>query len=366
MRGSLLSIVLVLAACGSEDASGGATGGATRAPELGVDGSATLVELFAGSELRRPRDLAFNPQRPDELWIVNDGDGSVVIFHGITGDAPTYERRRDAAADHFMHKPSSIAFGASATSFGSSGTFATCGESRNEHGIEGAHDFMGPVLWSSDLAIFAREDPIGLGSHLDMLHNSPLCMGIAHEGANVYWTLNGRDGSIIRNDFATDHGVGMDDHGDGASLEYVRGQLGFAPGVPSHLAFHAGSAMLYIADTAHGRVLRLDTTSGTRGARLPSMERQQGGHYRIDDAVLTEVVPPGALTAPSGLELRDDVLFVSDNATGRIVAFDLQGNQLEALDTGLGAGALAGMAFGPDGRLYFVDMVGGRLLRIER
>jgi len=361
MRGSLLGFVLVLAGCGSESA----PTPSTRAPELGVGSSVALVELFAGSELQRPRDLAFNPLRPDELWIVNDGDGSVVILHGITGEAPTYERRRDAAADHFMHKPSSIAFGAAETSFGSSGTFATCGESRNEHGMEGATDFMGPVLWSSDLAVFARKNPIGLGSHLDMLHNSPLCMGIAHQKGNVYWTLNGRDGSVIRNDFAGDHGVGMDDHGDGASLEYVRGQLGYAPGIPSHMVFHAATAMLYIADAAHGRVVALDTKSGTLGARLPSKERQQGGHHQMNDAVLTELVPPGVLKAPSGVELRGDVLFVSDNATGRIAAFDLQGNQLEALDTGLGAGALSGMAFGPDGRLYFVDMVGERVLRID-
>ena len=85
----------------------------------------------------------------------------------------------------------------------------------------------------------------------------------------------------------------------------------------------------------------------------------------MDDAVLTDVVPPGVLVAPSGLELRNDVLYVSDNGTGRIVAFDLNGKQLNALDTGLGPGALAGMAFGPDGKIYFVDMIGSRLMRID-
>ena len=111
--------------------------------------------------------------------------------------------------------------------------------------------------------------------------------------------------------------------------------------------------------------MKLDTTRGVRGSRLPTKERQTGGHYRMNDAVLTEVVPPGVLAAPSGIELHNDVLFVSDNATGRIVAFDLEGKELNSLDTGLGAGALAGMAFGPDGKLYFVDMATSRVLRVE-
>lgn len=360
MRRFVLALSLLVTACGSDPATPATE--APRAPELGVNGSATVVEFLAEA-LKQPRDLAFNPLRPDELWVLSM-DGSVAIVHQTTGEA-TVEVRRDAAADHFLHKPSSIAFGADGTTFGAVGTFGTCGESRNEHGIEGAEDFMGPVLWTSDLEIFARKNPIGLGSHLDMLHNSPLCMGIAHEQGNTYWTINGRDNSIVKYDFAADHDVGMDDHTDGASLEYVRGQLKYAPGIPSHMVYRAADAMLYVADTGNGRVVKLDTKSGVQGIRLPTKEKQTGGHYRMDDAVLTDVVPPGVLVAPSGLELHNDVLYVTDNATGRIVAFDLNGQQINALETGLAPGALAGMTFGPDGKIYFVDMLGSRVMRID-
>jgi DNA-binding beta-propeller fold protein YncE len=362
MRHLVLAASFVLAACGSEPTPSVPPPPATLAPELGVNGSAAVVEVLTEA-LNRPRDLAFNPLRPDELWIVSN-DGSVVIVHETTSNM-TFEKRRDPAADHFLHKPSSIAFGADPTTFGSVGTFATCGESRNEHGIEGAEDFMGPALWSSDLEVFAVKDPIGLGSHLDMLHNSPLCMGVAHERDNVYWTTNGRDNSIIRYDFAADHNIGLDDHTDGASLEFVRGLIKYAPGIPSHMVYRAEDAMLYFADTGNGRVVKLDTASGVRGLKLPTKERQVGGHYRMNDAVLTDVVPPGVLTAPSGLEIKNDILYVSDNETGHIVAFDLQGKQLNAIETGLPPGSLAGMAFGPDGKLYFVDMVGNRLLRLD-
>ncbi len=337
------------------------------APELGkTKATPATIATVLGPEhrLARPRDLAFNPMRPDELWILNERDNSVVLLFNATGEQQ-FERRRDAGADHFLHKPSAIAFGAEATSFGSKGTFGTCGESRNENGLEGGKDFMGPTLWSSDLAVFAKKNPAGLGSHLDMLHNSPLCTGIAHESANIYWTTNGVKNSIVKYDFAVDHDIGMDDHSDGSSLEYVAGELKYAPGIPGHMAFRAADAMLFVADPGNGRVVKLDTKSGTRSTKLATKEPQKGGHYKMVDAVLTEVIPKGVLTTPSGLELRNDILYVSDHGTGRIVAFDLEGKELNSLDTGLGPGALAGMAFGPDNKLYFVDMKGDRLMRVD-
>lgn len=373
MRAAFLASAILALGCGSSPATAPNTNAepdtgppVVLAPELGRDGAADVAEVLGASAgLKRPRDLAFNPVRPDELWIVNESDNSAVLLFGTNGPSPTFERRLDSAAAHFLHRPSAIAFGANETTFGSVGTFATCGESRNENGVEGGNDFMGPVLWTSDLAVFAKKDPSGLGSHLDMLHNSPLCMGIAHESANIYWTISGKSNAIVKYDFGRDHNVGQDDHSDGASLEYVRGQLKYAPGIPSHLFFRNADAMLYIADAGNARVAKLDTKSGTRGNKLATKEPQLGGHYRMDGAVVVDVVPPGVLKAPSGIEIRNDLLFVSDNGTGKIIAFDLEGRQVNALDTGLGAGALSGMTFGPDGKLYFVDMVGNRLMRVD-
>ncbi len=366
-----LALFVSLAACSGgaatpSNAPDAAPPAAALAPELGKDGAVDFIEVLGPSSgLKRPRDLAFNPLRPDELWVVNEADNSVVLLVGATSDAPTYERRLDRAAAHFLHRPTSIAFGGDATTFGAVGTFGTCGESRNENGIEGGGDFMGPVLWSSDLSIFAKKDPAGLGSHLDMLHNSPLCMGIAHESANIYWTISGKSNAIVKYDFGQDHNIGQDDHSDGASLEYVRGQVKYVPGVPSHLFYREADAMLYVADTGNGRVAKLDTASGTRGAKLATKEPQKGGHYRMDGATFVDVVPAGVLGVPSGLEIRNDLLYVSDNASGRIVAFELDGRQVNAVDTGLGGGALSGMTFGPDNKLYFVDMVGNRVMRID-
>ena len=337
------------------------------APALGTgDRSVASVTLTAvatkDDQLSFPRDLAFNPLRPSELWIVNSGDNSMVIVHDADGDARRTERLRDPAASHFMPKPSSIAFGAPDTTFGSVGTFATCGESRNA--VDGNNDFMGPALWTSDLAVFAKQDPIGLGSHLDMLHNTPLCMGIAHQEGNVYWVFGGLHNELVKYDFALDHDVGMDDHSDGTSFFYATGQLRHEPDVPSHLFYNPDDAMLYVADTGNGRIVKLDTRSGTPGKERRARE-PMGTSQEMDDAVLLEVVPPGILTSPSGLEIHDGLLYVSDNATSRISAFTLDGELVNFLDTDLPGGALSGMAFGPDGKLYFVDVAYERVLRID-
>jgi len=343
------------------------------AVELGTgDGSPESVTFTviadASAKLAKPRDLAFNNMegRTDELWVVNhDTDSTTIVFDAST-DARRTEWRKDGYALHFMAEPASITFGALETTFGKPGTFATCQESRNTYDGKAKYDdFMGPTLWSSDFEVYAVKNPIGLGSHIDMLHNTPLCMGIEHDSGNVYWALGGLSGAIYRYDFGKDHGIGMDDHSDGTVYEYVTGQVKYAPGIPSHLALDRVDHYLYAADTGNGRVVRLDVTTGTKGEALHTHE-PTGESRKVDGAILDVTVPPGVLEQPSGLELRGELVYVSDHATGVIAAFRKDGTEVRRLDTGLGPGALAGMAFGPaDGRLYFVDMKGNRVLRVD-
>lgn len=333
----------------------------------GTPESVRLTEVIGPTAgLSIPRDLAFNPLRPNELWVVNFGDDGMVIVTDVLADTPVSERRKDAAANHFMAKPSSIAFGEDETTMGVPGTFATCQESRNTYDDEEQpNDFMGPTLWSSDLSIFAKKDPNGLGSHLDMLHNSPLCVGIAHESANVYWTFSGRTNSVVKYDFGRDDGIGHDDHSDGDSWRYGLGAFKYEPGVPGHLVFDPADSMLYIADTGNGRIAKLDTKSGAMGRKLPTKEPNDL-FAEMTDASITDVVAGGGeLQKPSGLELQDGYLFVSDNATSKITAFSKSGERVNQLDTRLPPGSLAGMAFGPDGKLYLVDMIGNRVLRVD-
>ena len=343
-----------------------------KAPELGTGNhgpdSVILTEIASvAAGLTRPRDLAFNPLRPDELWVVDDGDDGVVIIHDASTNARTTEHRIDSNANHFLAFPAGIAFGQDATTFGTPGTFATCGESRNTYGgTMKMNDFTGPALWSSDLSIFAMQDPKGLGSHLDMLHMTPECMGIAHEKANRYWVFGGLIGSVDLYDFATDHGVGNDDHSNGEYYRYVTGQVKYVEGIPSHLVFNDADSMVYLADTGNSRVAMLDPSPATAGKKIPTKEPMRAS-VTMDGATLTDVVSAdsGLLERPSGIELHGDYLYVTDNANGRISAFTLQGQRVNYLDTGLPAGSLAGINFDQDGKLYLVDRVGNRVLRVD-
>ena len=331
--------------------------------EAGVD---LTVVSSNSDDLDEPRDLAFNPDIPGQVWVVNRGDDGMVIFSDVGTDDQSSDHIIDPYAEHFMEEVSSIAWGPSER-------FGTCHESTNTYnGAAPGNDFMGPSLWSSDPDVFGASNShavesqgFDLGSHLDMLHESPLCMGIAWEEGNVYWVFDGSDGSIARYDFQQDHGPGWDDHSDGIIARYVTGEVDRQSDVPSHMELDHDTGLLYIADTGNKRIAVLDTSSGDRGSDLPVMEPGTE-HYEMEDAELTTLIDGEDynLDHPSGLALHDGVLYISDNDNGNILAFNLQGEMLDFLELDVDKDALMGIDFGPDGALYVVDAEEDELLRI--
>lgn len=197
-----------------------------------------------------------------------------------------------------------------------------------------------------------------------MLHGTPFGMGIAHEQGNVYWTFNGQVGALERYDFRMDHGPGNDYHGDGVLRRYVTGQVTRVPNVPSHMVFNKLDGQLYVADTGGGRIVKLDTQSGTPGAQaLPNYDEIDA--LVMDGAVLNVVVPPGLLIAPSGLAIHDGLIYVTDHSSGSIYAFDLEGQLVRSLATAFPPGSLAGFTIGPDGKAYLVEKPTGWVHRID-
>ena len=343
----------------------------------GAPGSVDILTLVQWNQDFEATDLEFHPTR-NELWVVNrtfevsgqctqnnvqsarcaslGGWVAVLFSPGTAGQQ--VEIHEDGNAWHFMRRPPAMAMGAN-------GTWATCGEALTGNFEDDPANFIGPTLWSSDLTVFGPGPPALNGSHLDMLHATPNCMGIAHEEANVYWALNGLVGSLDRYDFGADHGPGNDDHSDGTIHRYVQGQLSREPGVPSHMAFNADDDHLYIADTGNGRVVKLDTTSGSAGGPFAPVYEALADYGVMAGAALTEVVAPGTLTSPSGLLLHDDLLFVTDSATSRFYAFELDGTLVNTLDTGFPAGTLSGLAIGPAGQIFFASMKTGEVYRLD-
>lgn len=326
-------------------------------PELGA--TFTLIGTAANG-LDVPRDLEFAPDHPDQLWTANTAFHGVVIFFAPGTPTQTSEVRADAYGAHFMASVSSIAFGAN-------NEFSSCNESRDEwNGApQPPDDFMGPTLWSADLDIFAvvGQDPFSgqEGCHLDMLHQSPLCMGIAHDAGGAYWAFDGLNGHIVHYDFKTDHGPGGSDHSDGIIRRYTEATISRVAGVPSHMEVDHESGLLYVADTGSGRIMTLDTRGGAFAGTLP------GNWDAVDEysewtGAAWDVFATG-LAAPSGLALHDGRVFVGDNATSQIVAFDLTGNELARIDTP--AEGMMGLTIGPDGRLWYADGVANEVVRVD-
>lgn len=366
MRTTILLLVLSsFGGCthssGGGGGGGGPVGGSGSVPELG-NGMATLTIVGTTKDgLSVPRDLKFDPSHPEQLWVADEALNGIVLFTNPGQPGQTAEVRVDFFARHFMDKVSSISFGAG-------NEFASCQESHDEWNDQpqAPDNYMGPTLWLADLDIFAKvnQDYPGNGkegSHIDMLHESPLCMGIAWDRDNVYWAFDGEHGDVVRYDFQMDHGVGGSDHTDGIVRRYVDVTVTRVPEVPGHLALDHATGMLYIADTGTGRVMRLDTASGTNTGALPPVSETLAEYSQVQGATFTQFA--SSLSAPSGVALKDGRVFVSDYATGEIKAFSPSGDLLGTLSTG--RVGIMGLTFAPDGKLWFADGKGQVVVRVD-
>jgi hypothetical protein len=341
---------------------GSTTGGSTPAPvpEFGASPSFTLIGTSADDRLRTPRDLEFNPERPTELWTINRLTDTTVIFFDPGTPSQVSREVKDAFANHFMEEPSSIAFG-------EGGTFATCQESQNTYDDAYApNDFMGPALWPHDLDVYAQvnQEPWSIlgGSHADMLHQSPLCMGIAHVEGNAYFVFDGFSGNLVYYDFQVPHPYGADDHSDGLVYRWSEVALTRVEDVPGHLEIDDATGLLYVADTGTGRVLEVDTTSGRAGRNLPPYAEPLEEYREWQDAEFS--VFADGLGEPSGVALHEGRVFISDHTTGEIIAYDADGTELDRVMTPEGAGIM-GLTVGPEGQLWYVNASAGVVGRVD-
>lgn len=358
---------------GGETTGGETTGGETTDPVddnppvaptgLAILGNGThdlsameLVEYGTAADgLDLPRDIEFNPSVPGEAWVANRNSESMVVYSGVGTAEMTSQEFWSFGSAHFFAQPSAIAFGAP-------GTFATIHETdQPTQGEATPVDFMGPTLQDATLNGFDA----GHGSHLDMLHNSPLGMGIAWEQGNVYWVFDGYHSSITRYDFNRDHGRGGADHSDGIVLRFAEDEVARVADVPSHMEMDRENWLLYIADTGNNRIAVLDATAGEVASAIgPNYDGTQQFNmtgWRIWTHV--EGADHG-MELPSGLVLHEGHVLVSDHGTSTIYAFNTDGELVDWLDTGLPAGCLMGIAVDHEGILHLVDAANDRVMAL--
>ena len=371
---------------------------------------ATIHTVQHHLPLHRPVALAFRPNS-SQLYIANMDNDSLSIFDTSTSMSM---EKKDTLAYHYMTHVSSLAFNANGTEF------ATCQDSTNRYagpeawdsiqdwrwnnidvvdanaqaaeGVAG-NQFMGPSLWRTSSYALANQqygnhvwykDANGTskyGSHIDMLHQSPRCVGITYAGVpRVYfavddgWGRSKQHGSIVRYDFSTDHGEGGSDHTTAKVWRYRGFVLTRMPGVASQIVFDLDTTALYVADTGGGRIVKLNVSSGvfnTEETPPYSIQNQPLDEYKYVDIQTYWVLGKGIVTHPSGLALRKEtsgemVLFVSDFGTSMIhVLFASNGEVCRPAISVSVAYGLSGLTFGSDGTLWAVHAVAPALFTVK-
>lgn len=328
----------------------------------------------ADDDLSGPRDIAFHPNsmRQNELWIANRATDSISIIHDAGLTSQWSENRQDTYANHFMEEVSAIAFGAYDPEFDY--MFASAQDSRNTYnGQQSPNNFMGPALWPSSLDHFAEEhqSDSSLGSHLDMLHESPRGIGVAHDSDNSYWYNDGYYGELVFYDFMADHDTGGDDHDDGVVRRYTEISLTRQVNVPSHMVLDKDNGILYIADTGAGRILWVNTDDPSTTTTNIMGSSSQKDSSLAEYSEITDVewgVLASGLNKPSGIALNGDTLFVSLNGNGKIKAYDLDtdgkgGTHLATVNTN--TNSIMGLEIGPNDKLWFVSSTNNKIFRID-
>lgn len=315
----------------------------------------------ANNGLNRPTDLDFFPVLgKDELWVINQRTenlgGSTVTISDATEETPSdIQMKVDGNSWHFMSLPTGIAFSSDNFNFANS----TGVKDANHNG----GTFTGPALWSSDPDIYAQPSG-GNGSHLDMLHGSPFCMGIAHEVDNVFWVFDDWNKDIVRYDFGNDHGPGNDDHADGRIRRYSNIGIRKDLDIPSHMILDKSSGWMYFVDNGNSRVMRLDINSGSVGATLSETNEQLAEHVRMN-GFTTEVIIEDGLNRPCGIEFFDGLLLVGNYGNGDINVYDTNSEFALLGIIKSGEIGLMGITVGPNGNIYAVNRLNNSLVTIS-
>ena len=340
----------------------------TTAPTTGVNATGVAVlgsgshsasnvnmEVITGNgdKIREPTDLGFHPDNSGELWVVNQSTESVTILFEAGDETQESSHRQElVSGPHFLARPAGIAFGRN--------TMATIHDTDEPtQGNATPWDFMGPTMWTIDTSIFDAGHP----THLDMLHNSPSGKGIAWERQNVYWVFDGQHESLTRYDFVDDHGLGGSDHSDAVVHRYADGKVKGVEGHVSHLEYDKDTDLLYVADSGKARIAVLDAGSGNEGDSYgPNYD---GTTQRmVNGSDISKLVDWAELgwSAPNGLALYGDLIFVSDTDEGIIAAFTKDGVLEDWLDVG---GSPAGLELNDSGELFYTDVNANEVIKVS-
>jgi hypothetical protein len=259
---------------------------------------------------------------------------------------------------------------ASALAFSDNGGFANTLDVQDANNNPNGY-FSGCTLWEADTSIYARINQNGpeLGSHWDMLHQSPFSVGIAAETDNIYWLFDGFHNTIAKYNFQDphpDHEHGGEDHSDGLIYRYDEIYVNRVAGLSSHMVLDHSNDMLYICDTGNQRIIRMNINAGEIGNDLDPYGENIEGYYSMIGADFETVIDSG-LVLPTGIDIYNTFLLVSDYSTGDIHIYDLDPTNQFQLIHKLGTyiiDDLMSIKVGPDGTIWLVSTNANKLYQI--
>ncbi len=179
-----------------------------------------------------------------------------------------------------------------------------------------------------------RGGPGGLDRPFDVLPNADGTCFVSEYGANRIVRLN------ARGDRVAEFGANITASGTGASPGAGRASASLLG--PQYLAAD-GRGRIWVTDWGNGRVVAFDL----QGAFILAVD---------------------GLVGPSGIAIRDGMVYVSEKLAGRIAVFDLSGNRLVTIEKGsldeeVVPNSPEGLSFAADGKLLVAD--DGRLLAYD-
>ena len=333
----------------------------------------SIVRGTEADGLFKPRDLDFHTDvnRPNELWVINENSasfdsnfgGSTVTYYNAGLDGQWADYRKDSYSGHFMHTASAIAFS-------DNGGFANTLDVQDANGNPSGY-FSGCTLWEADTSIYARIHQNGplLGSHWDMVHQSPYSIGIAAETNNIYWLNDGYHSAVVKYDFQEphpDHEHGGEDHSDGIVYRYDEVNVNRVSGLSSHMVLDNGSEYLYLCDTGNQRIIKMNINAGEISYSLNPYGEILQGYYSMAGAEYETIIDSG-LTLPTGIEIYENYLIVSDYSNGDIIFYDLDNlginQELKRLKTDR-INDIMSIKVGPNGSIWYVGTNTNQLVQI--
>ena len=225
-------------------------------------------------------------------------------------------------------------------------------------------------MCSSDL-IYARINQNGplLGSHWDMVHQSPFSIGIAAETENIYWLFDGYHSTVAKYNFQEphpDHEHGGEDHSDGIVYRYDEIDIERVSGLSSHMVLDNETGYLYICDTGNQRIIKMNTNTGTINYSLTPYGENIEGYYSMIGVQYETIIDSG-LILPTGIDIYENYLIVSDYSNGDVIFYDLDNlginQELKRLHTDR-ENDLMSIKVGPDGTIWYVGTSTNELIQI--